>query len=289
MTPGGARRMRELGFDFVSLGVQSFNRSVLQRLRRPGTPEASRSAIEAAVEHFECVDVDLIFDAAYDDPAILLDDLAECFRFEVEQVSTYPLMRFGYTPFGKGRHDRRAEHRLLRAATDLATAHGYERRSVWTFNREGSPAYTSITRPSFLGLGAGAASFAGRVFFVNHFGLDQYRCALDAGSLPVAQMVRLSGSAAAAYRSFWQAYTGAMPLHPDDPLLSHPVSLAVRELSRLCGWARRVDDRVALTRVGYDRYHDAERWVTYHLIEPLWGDLMAEHHPAPVPAAMKGG
>lgn len=277
MTPRGAQRMRELGFDFVSLGVQSFNRSVLQRLRRPGTPEASRTAIETAVEHFECVDVDLIFDAAYDDTTILFDDLVECFRFGVDQVSTYPLMRFGYTPFGKGRHDRLAEHSLLRAATDLATAHGYERRSVWTFNRQGSPAYTSITRPYFLGLGAGAASFAGRVFFVNHFGLDQYGCALDKGLLPVARIARLSGSAAAAYRSFWQAYTGAVPLHPADPLLSHPVSLAVRELSRLCGWAKRVDDRVMLTRAGYDRYHDAERWVTYHLIEPLWGDLMAEH------------
>lgn len=282
MTPCGARRMRELGFDFVSLGVQSFNRSVLQRLRRPGTPEASRTAIETAVEHFECVDVDLIFDAAYDDPTILFDDLAECFRSGVEQVSTYPLMRFGYTPFGKGRHDRRAEHSLLRAATDLATAHGYERRSVWTFNREGSPAYTSITRPYFLGLGAGAASFAGRVFFVNHFGLDQYEEALDAGILPVARLTRLRAPGAAAYRSFWQAYTGVMPAHPSDPLLAHPLSRLLRLISRWAGWSRRDGEVLSLTPPGYDVYHDLERWVTYHLIEPLWEEMMNEHQQAPV-------
>ena len=26
-----------------------------------------------------------------------------------------------------------------------------------------------------------------------------------------------------------------------------------------------------------DRYHDLERWVTYHLIEPLWDAMLQEH------------
>jgi coproporphyrinogen III oxidase-like Fe-S oxidoreductase len=289
MTERTAERLRGLGFDFVSLGVQSFDESVLRRLRRPGTPAASRAAIETALGRFDCVDVDLIFDAAYDDPRILLDDLAECFRFGVHQVSTYPLMRFGFTPFGKGRHDRRAEHSLLRTAGELAASHGYERRSVWTFNRVGAPTYSSITRPSYLGLGAGAASFAGRAFFVNHFGLGQYIDAVDSGHLPVARIARLPGPAAAAYRSFWQAYTGVMPLRSDDPLLSHPVSVVARNLSRLLGWSERADGAVALTAAGYDRYHDLERWVTYHLIEPLWEEMMAEHDVPPVTAAVGGG
>ncbi len=289
MTPAEAARLRTLGFDSVSLGVQSFDRSVLRRLRRPGTPAQSRAAIEVAVGKFDCVDVDLIFDAAYDDPQVLLDDLDECFRLGVDQVSTYPLMRFGFTPFGKGRHNRRAEHALLRTATEVAASHGYERRSVWTFNRVGSPAYTSITRSSFLGLGAGAASFAGRVFLVNHFGLEQYGRALDEGRLPVARLARLPAPAAAAYRSFWQAYTGSMPRHPDDPLLAHPVSVGMREMSRLLGWSRRIDGAVALTATGYDRYHDLERWVTYHLIEPLWAEMMAEHEVSSVPVPLVGG
>ena len=33
---------------------------------------------------------------------------------------------------------------------------------------------------------------------------------------------------------------------------------------------------------------DLERWVTYHLIEPLWAELMGEHE-APAPAAVRGG
>ena len=196
MTGAGARRLADLGFDFVSLGVQSFDPAVLRRLHRPGSPASNRSAVETALGHFSCVDVDLIFDVGYDDPGTLLHDLTICFEFGVDQVSTYPLMRFGFTPFGKATHDRRREHALLREATGLAEAAGYERRSVWTFNRAGAASYTSITRPYFLGLGAGAATFAGELFTVNHFGLVQYREALRGGRLPVARVAHLARPAA---------------------------------------------------------------------------------------------
>jgi oxygen-independent coproporphyrinogen-3 oxidase len=288
MTEAGARQLTDLGFDFVSLGVQSFDPTVLRRLHRPGSPAANRSAIETALGRFSCVDVDLIFDAAYDDPRILLRDLAVCFDLGVDQVSTYPLMRFGFTPFGKGQHDRRREHALLREATGLAEASGYERRSVWTFNRAGAPAYTSITRPYFLGLGAGAATFAGRLFAVNHFGLAQYRDALDAGRLPIAEVAHLTRPAASAYRVFWQAYTGSIPADTSDPLLRTPVAAFARGAARALGLAHRVDGGLRLTPSGYDRYHDLERWVTYHLIEPLWTEMMEEHRTAPEPIPAGG-
>ena len=270
-------RIADAGFDFVSLGVQSFDRRVLRRLRRPTSPETNRRAIEVAIGRFSCVDVDLIFDAGYDSPVSLLGDVRTCFEYGVDQVSTYPLMRFGYTPIGKGRHDRRKEHVLLGQASELAHAWGYERRSVWTFNRVGSPSYTSITRPFFLGLGAGAASYTGSAFLVDHFGVDLYMQAIDEGRLPIARLARLPKVAAAAYRTFWQAYTGRIPLDSGDPLLEHPLARAASQLARGCGWMRRTDDALVLTGSGYDRYHDLERWVTYHFIEPLWEEMMREH------------
>jgi hypothetical protein len=116
---------------------------------------------------------------------------------------------------------------------------------------------------------------------VNHFGLAQYLRAIDAGGLPLARIARLPRFAAAGYRAFWQAYTGAMPLHSDDPLLTDPVAVMLRTGSRVLGWSSRRGEEIRLTRRGYDRYHDLERWVTYHLIEPLWSDLMAEHDESP--------
>jgi menaquinone C8-methyltransferase len=280
MTVAGADRLGAMGFDFVSLGVQSFDARVLRHLRRPTSPEDNLAALEVAVGRFACVDVDLIFDVGYGEPAVLLSDLRTCFQRGVDQVSTYPLMRFGYTPFGKARHDRRAEHRLLREATELAAEFGYERRSVWTFNRQGSPAYTSITRPYYLGLGAGAASYAGELFVLNHFGLDPYLSDLAAGRLPIARIARLPRPAAATYRAFWQAYTGRMPSGGNDRLLSDPAVSILTVGARAAGWMRRSNDGLALTGRGYDRYHDLERWVTYHLIEPLWEEMMGEHEAA---------
>jgi len=278
MTPTMAQRLDGIGFDSVSLGVQSFHDSVLRHLQRPNTAAQNLRAVPVARETFACVDVDLIFDVAYDDPSILLGDLATAFSMGVDQVSTYPLMRFGYTPFGKAHHDRRAEHRLLAQAADLAEGYGYRRSSVWTFLRRDGQVYSSITRPYYLGLGAGAASFTGSSFLVNHFGLPQYEAAVDADHPPVALRAQLPPAAAAAYRIFWQAYTGAVT-PGGDKLMSHLVARSAVATALALGWAQGDQQRgVELTRAGYDHFHDAERWVTYHLIEPLWEQMMAEHN-----------
>lgn len=283
-TPQRLDALREMGFTAVSIGAQSFTDEVLRHLRRPHDAARARSAVESAVGRFDLVDVDLIVDVELDDrlAGSFLRDLEQCFVLGADQVSTYPLMRFGYTPFGRAQHDRRREHEVLGAATRLAHAHGYERRSVWTFNRQGSTTYTSITRRRFLGLGAGSSSFLGRDFLVNHFGVQAYTNALESGALPLARWLHLGALGGLAYDAFWQAYAGRIT----------PSSLA-REYGRwmialetclpplvATGLVRRVEGPsggFVLTPRGFDVYHDLERWVTYRMIEPLWGQMLAEH------------
>ena len=302
-THGTAERLaclREVGFTAVSIGAQSFHDDVLRRLRRPHDAAQARSAVVAAVGRFELVDVDLIVDVELDDQlqGAFLADLEACFALGVDQVSTYPLMRFGYTPFGRARHDRRREHEVLAEATRIADAHGYQRRSVWTFNRRSSGIYTSITRRRFLGFGAGASSFLGRDFLVNHFGVETYIDAVESGQLPLARWLHLGAAGGLGYDAFWQAYAGGVDL----PALAASyggwasgISAALTPLA-WAGWLRRVEGatvgtpesaaagpgrsagpRFELTARGFDRYHDLERWVTYQLIEPLWAQMLAEH------------
>ncbi len=290
MTPRIARELRSYGFDYASVGVQSFHDPALRYLHRPTTAQTNRRAVAVARESFDCVDVDLIFDVAYGGGDTLLADLDEAFSFGVDQVSTYPLMRFGYTPFGKARHDRRTEHRVLAQAAELAQRRGYRRDSVWTFVADAGRRYTSITRPYYIGAGAGAASFTGESFLVNHFGLRQYAAAVMDERLPIAQRARLPRPIAQAYRAFWQAYTGSVVL-PDaaagaaDLLPRHSTAAALR-LAHALGWATPADGGYRLTRRGYDHYHDLERWVTYHGIEPLWTHMMSEHAPSAATAAL---
>ena len=281
-------RLAGMGITSVSIGAQSFHDGVLRQLRRPHDAAASLAAVQNALGRFGCVDVDLIVDVAWEDedafPGAFLDDVRTCLELGVDQVSTYPLMRFGYTPFGSARHDRRREHAVLGQATELARSMGYERRSVWTFNRRGSAPYTSITRRRFLGMGAGSSSFAGRDFYVNHFGVAAYADAVEQDRLPVARWLHLGRWGGAAYDAFWQAYAGGV----DRSALMQSYGPAVVAVARaalsplaLAGLVRGVPGGYRLTPRGFDAYHDLERWVTYQLIEPLWAEMLTEHLEAP--------
>lgn len=287
-TPERLDRLATIGITAVSIGAQSFHDGVLRQLRRPHDAAASRAAVENALGRFACVDVDLIADVAWEDedafPGAFLSDVRTCLDLGVDQVSTYPLMRFGYTPFGKARHNRRLEHAVLAQATELAQSMGYERRSVWTLNKRGSAPYTSITRRRFLGMGAGSSSFAGRDFYVNHFGIATYADAVEHGRLPVARWLHLGRWGGAAYDAFWQAYAGGLSWDALAQSYGPVVAAAARAgLAPFlhAGMLRPAPGGCRLTPRGFDTYHDLERLVTYELIEPLWAEMLAEHTAEP--------
>ncbi len=292
-TPERLDRLAAMGITAVSIGAQSFHDGVLRQLRRPHDAAASRAAVENALGRFACVDVDLIVDVAWEDqdafPGAFLDDVRTCLELGVDQVSTYPLMRFGFTPFGTARHNRRLEHAILGRAAEMARSMGYERRSVWTLNKRGSAPYTSITRRRFLGMGAGSSSYAGRDFYVNHFGVATYADAVEHDRLPVARWLHLGRWGGAAYDAFWQAYAGMI----SREALMRCYGPAVAATARaglapfvLAGRLRRAPGGYQLTARGFSAYHDLERLVTYQLIEPLWAEMLAEH--AAEPGAAEG-
>jgi oxygen-independent coproporphyrinogen-3 oxidase len=270
--------LHELGFDYVSLGIQSFDERMLAHLGRLNTVEDNHRALSATVGSFACVNADLIFDVAFAEPSVFLRDFEACCRSRVDQISTYPLMHFGFTPFGKAPHAPKVEHDLLRRACELADRLGYERRSVWTFTRIGGPLYASIARELYLGCGAGAATFTGSDFFLNHFGLGHYLDALADGRLPLARRARFGPVRAALYYAFWQLYAPGLDLNRFALLFpgASRVAPLCRVLRRL-GYLELEGGRLRLTSRGFDRYHDLERWVTYHLIEPLWEEMLEEH------------
>lgn len=281
-TPARLDALREMGFTAVSIGVQSFSDDVLAHLKRPHDAAAARAAVTAALARFDLVDADLILDAEYDDAhaGTFLRDLEQLFELGAHQVSTYPLMRFGYTPFGPAHHERRREHELLAQASRLAQTYGYQRRSVWTFNHPNAPSYTSITRRRYLGMGAGASSFLGRDFLVNHFGVETYIAAVEQGRLPLARWLHLGSLGGAAYDAFWQAYSGrlcASSLGNRAVRAGLRAGLPLLVAGGLVAPDPADDGSYRLTERGFDSYHDLERWVTYHLIEPLWAEMLSEH------------
>ena len=187
----------------------------------------------------------------------------------MDEVSTDPLMCFGFTAFGPARHERHREHAVLAEVTRLAVARGYERRSVWTLNKRGSARYTSITRRRFLGMGAGSSTFAGRDFYVNHFGVATYAGALENDRLPVARWLHLGPFGGAA----------------DGPPVAAMARAGLAPLA-CAGLLRREASGDRLTPRGFSLDHDLERLVTDQLIEPLRAEMLVEH--ARDPGALEG-
>ncbi len=244
--------------NYISVGIQSMNDNLLRYLKRPNTADDNRKCLNIAKNKFKCIDVDLIFDVANFSPEIALNDFKYCLDAQVHQISTYPLMRFGFTPFGKAKHNQKLEYYVLSQMTKLATDAGYKRRSVWTFTRTDEH-YTSITRPKYFGIGASAATYTGSYFWVNTFDIDKYITRLLNRKSAIELYIPMKNHRKFIYETFWQLYNGHASALP------FPISILT-----LTGHLTKSKYGFSLTSKGYNLYHKLEQWVTYNYIEPLW-------------------
>ena len=264
--------LRDMGISYISIGIQSMNEEVLRYLKRPNSVDDNVKTLKSIKKFFDFVDADLIFDSVKFDENVVVEDAKKLFEFGVDQISIYPLMRFGYTPFGKGKHDRKKEHLILKKVEEIGCKYGYRRTSVWTFGRMEEKRYTSITREFYVGIGAGSATYLKDAFYVNHFSPANYSRAVEENSIPIAIWRKLGRFDSMLFYSFWRFYTGEL----DFNLLwryfgfsTIPMKL-FSLLLFLFRCARFDDGKCILTSKGFNLFHDIEEFVTYRYIEPLW-------------------
>jgi len=162
-------RLRELGVNRLSLGVQSFRDDELAFLGRIHSAEEARSAYRAARSAgFDNVSLDLIFGLPAQTADRWMESLEEAIGLGPEHLSLYALTVEDGTPLARdvacGRTpapdpDLQADL-YLRAAERLATG-GYEQYEISNWARSGRRCRHNLTywRNGFwLGLGAGAHS-----------------------------------------------------------------------------------------------------------------------------------
>jgi oxygen-independent coproporphyrinogen III oxidase len=162
---------RALGINRLSLGIQSFEPAILKTLGRLHSAEDARRVLTWARESgFANVNVDVIFAVPGQTQAMLQQDLEQVFACAPEHVSIYNLTYEEGTPFftmrQKGRMQPLSEdeevamYAMIRAQ---CAAHDFVQYEISNFAR---PNYTSRHNTSYwqgqsyLGLGAGAHSFA---------------------------------------------------------------------------------------------------------------------------------
>lgn len=172
INPTMLRAWQKLGFSMISLGVQSFDDSVLKSLGRGHTAVEASDAVRRTLEQgFETVSVDLIFGLYGQDVDQWRSDLERVAALGVHHVSCYQLTIEQGSLFGRRKQagrlremdeKRQAEFYLL--AHQILRNHGFEAYEISNFARPGHRSRHNLKYWKglpYLGLGPAAHSFDG--------------------------------------------------------------------------------------------------------------------------------
>ena len=164
------RAMREVGFNRLSIGVQSFNDRVLQQLDRTHSAREARNAVEMALAAgFRNLSLDLMFGLPSQTLADWRETVAQAIALDVPHLSTYALTLEPGTRFerlhagGKlNLPDEEVELAMYEYAIEALTNSGYEHYEVSNFARPGFRSQHNLVywrNEEYLGFGPGAVSF----------------------------------------------------------------------------------------------------------------------------------
>lgn len=143
VTPAAARRWRELGFNRISVGVQSFDQDELRFLERRHTARAAIRALEAVRAHGpQNLSIDLMYGFYGQCRAQLRASIDTALSFEPDHLSCYQLTLEPRTPFGR-RHaqgalqalDERSERSFFLLVTDAIRSRDFDHYEISNFAR----------------------------------------------------------------------------------------------------------------------------------------------------------
>jgi oxygen-independent coproporphyrinogen-3 oxidase len=299
-TPQLLDDLREMGVNRVSLGVETFRADLLKQLGRTYSPQEAESAIRAAkAARFACVDVNLICAIPGQSHRDTADDARRCIALGVDQLSAYTLFTFVHTPFGRGVARRRlpvygdvSRVRALWAISRVCRTAGFRRTSPWNYTRPGTRPYSTVTRESYVGFGAGASSKVDGVFSFNTFSVDAY--VAQPKNRPAVVM-----EAGERFRRFhwlyWQLYKTDVDVGRYRALFGREMLRDFGPLFailRLLGMARRERSEVRVhsstsadwrvTELGAVWMHRMQQLFSITFIDDVWAQCQAEAWPKAV-------
>ncbi|GBF32953.1 hypothetical protein DCCM_2050 [Desulfocucumis palustris] len=289
-TPTQLAEIKKAGINLISVGVQSFHQGSLEYLERGYAPEDSHRAVQSALQAgFDTVDVDIMYNIPGQSETDIEKDLKICLTYGVDQVSIYPLIVFPCTPLqekikstGAHRFSELKEYKIQKRLDKIAANHGYERTSIWTYGRKEAKRYTSVTRETFLGLGASATSLYDKYFYLNTFDLEEYIKALESGRIPISLINTMSPREKQVFWLFWRCYDTVIPRQRFHSLfgasLDHKFPLLITGLKML-GLARDHGEMLKLTGLGAFCYHFVEKQYSIKYLNTLWNASMRNPWP----------
>jgi oxygen-independent coproporphyrinogen-3 oxidase len=282
-------RLRSLGVNLLSIGVQSFDDRYLKMLRRRYTARVLAPAITNALSAgFDSVNLDLMFALPGQTVGEVLADLDTALNFGAEQITLYPLFTFPYSGVGRQLSldrvrfpDLRTRRRMYKSIHDAALSHDLNRVSVWGFKKDGTALFSSVTRDNYIGIGAGAGTHLPNVFYFNTFSVPAYTVNCSLGALPVSLQMHLTDAMESFYWLYWRLYETYIPKREfslrfgNDSRAKSMLWLALK--LRLLVEA---DVDYALTERGSFWIHLLQNYYVLNYIDTIWTRSMRSAWPA---------
>jgi oxygen-independent coproporphyrinogen-3 oxidase len=192
-----ARRLRSLGVDRLSIGLQSLDPRILALFGRVHDVPTGFAAVEAAREAgFERISVDLIYGVPGQELDPWGSDLARVVALRPGHVSAYQLTFEEGTPLeaelrsgSLKRLDEEQELAFFELTKELLSASGYEAYEVSNFSFDGQQCAHNVNywrNGSYLGIGPSAVSKIDHTRFGNARSLPHWRSAIGGGRFPAA-------------------------------------------------------------------------------------------------------
>ncbi len=194
LTRDYAAMLRRLPFNRLSMGIQTFDESMLRWLRRRHTASQAVEAYRTCREiGFERISIDLMYGLPQETEAQWANDLQRAVALRPEHLSAYHLIYEQGTPLWKLRERCRAEEipeelsvRLFEMLLDRLGEAGYEHYEISNFCLPGYESQHNSgywTGEHYLGCGAAAHSFDGISRQWNVASIDAYIKGTEEGGL----------------------------------------------------------------------------------------------------------
>lgn len=265
-------KIKHIGFDMISIGIQSFQWECLNTLGREYIDGAEKVRLVKEAG-FNTIDVDLIFGIANQSEENLRKDFLMAFESGATQVSTYPFIDFSYADNIRKPLGKQEKKQLLNSLERSSAEIGCDRTAVWTFGKRGTTRYSSITRDAFIGFGPSATTLTKEFLKLNTFSVEEYIKCINNGRIPTAMTMKFSERNRALYWLFWNAYT--LKFNNDEFKRLFGVNLEKMfkielRIAMLLGLLNKVKNSYELTAKGTYFYHLLEQRYTNRYIDKSW-------------------
>lgn len=264
--------VKRAGINMVSIGIQSFKKSLIDELGREDFDYREPSKLLQSY-NFDVIDVDLIFGIPGQKPEDIIRDFTMAAEVGATQISTYPYINFSYTHIKNRPYGMFKKKRLLEALKVISKKQGFERSSVWTFKKAGSRRYSSVTRDNFIGFGASATSLGRESFKINLLSVDEYIKEINQGAIPSNLTMEFTPKSRGLYWLFWSIYNGDISERQYKSLFSRSLTEdfgRVLSLGICFKLLNRVEDGFKLTDRGLYWFHIVEQIYTHQYIDKTW-------------------